>query len=150
MLTYACEAWPLTQQLERRLMVFENGILRRILGPVRDADSGEWRMRHNQELRDLSRLSPVSSFVRAQRLRWAGHVARMDADALPRRVMEGAPIGRRPSGRPKLRWTDCVRQDLEKLDVPHPDQWMVHAQDRRWWRLLVAAAKDHAGLQLQE
>ena len=149
-LTYSCETWPLTQELERRLLVFEHGILRRIYGPVRDALTGEWRIRHNQELRDLSRLTPVTGFVRAQRLRWAGHVARMDADALPRRVLEGEPLRRRPPGRPKLRWRDCVRRDLELLDVPYPEMWMEHAQDRTWWRLLVAAAKGPDGLQLQE
>ena len=74
----------------------------------------------------------------------------MDADALPRRVLEGEPLGRRPPGRPKLRWRDCVRRDLELLDVPYPDMWMEHAQDRLWWRLLVAAAKGLDGLQLQE
>ena len=77
-------------------------------------------------------------------------VARMDADALPRRVLEGEPIGRRPPGRPKLRWRDCVRRDLELLDVPYPEMWMEHAQDRQWWRLLVAAAKGLDGRQLQE
>ena len=149
-LTYASETWTLTKELERRLLVFEHSVLRRILGPVRDADTGEWRIRHNRELRELTLLAPVTSFVRAQRLRWAGHVARMAPESLLRRVFDGVPEGRRPVGRPRLRWTDCVRQDLERLNVPYPDQWMVHAQDRRWWRLLVAAAKDQPGLQLQE
>ena len=136
--------------MERRLLVFEHSILRRIYGPMRDHETGEWRTRHNEELRGLSRLPLITAFVRAQRLRWAGHVARMDADALPLLVLEGTPEGRRPPGRPKLRWSDCIRRDLEQLDVPHPERWMEHAQDRRWWRLLVAAAKDPGGLMLQE
>ena len=54
--TYACEAWALTKEHERRLLVFEHGILRRIYGNVRDEMTGEWRWRLNQEIRDFSRL----------------------------------------------------------------------------------------------
>ena len=76
------------------MLVFEHGVLRRILGPVRDAETGQWRIRHNRELRAITQLAPITSFVRAQRLRWAGHVARMLADSRLRRVLEGRPEGR--------------------------------------------------------
>ena len=56
--TYACECWTLTKELERRLLVFEHGILRRILGGVRDEETGQWRRRHNAELRELTQLPP--------------------------------------------------------------------------------------------
>ena len=65
--------------------MFEHGILRRILGPVVDDETGQWRRRHNAELRDLTGLPPITSYVRSQRLRWAGQVARMDDASLPRR-----------------------------------------------------------------
>ena len=87
-LTYACETWTLTKELERRLLVFEHSVLRRILGPVRDDVTGEWRIRYNQELRDLTQLTPVTSFIRGQRLRWAGHIARMEPGCLLRRVFD--------------------------------------------------------------
>ena len=148
--TYACETWALSKELERRLCVFENGILRRIYGRIRDADTGEWRMRHNRELREISGLAPITSFVRAQRLRWAGHVARMPADNPARRALDGVPEGRRPPGRPRMRWVDCVRNDLTILGVDGADNWRNLAQDRRRWRLLVTAAKGHPGPQLQE
>ena len=45
-----CEAWSLTLREEHRLTVFENRVLRRILGPRRDKVSGEWRKLHNEEL----------------------------------------------------------------------------------------------------
>ena len=77
-------------------------------------------------------------------------VVRMDAAALPLRVLEGTPQGRRPAGQPKLRWRDYIQRDLEMLAVPHPERWMEHAQDRRWWRSLAAAAKDPGGLMLPE
>ena len=148
--TYACETWALTQAQERRLLVFENTILRRILGPVRDEITGEWRIRHNLELRELTRLPLITGFVSSQRLRWTGHVARMAPDSVIRLAMEGTPEGRRPAGRPRTRWEDCVKKDLRQLGVDNPALWKETAQDRREWRRLVTAAKDHGGLQLQE
>ena len=50
---YGCETWSLTLREERRLRVFENGVLRRIFGPKRDEITGEWRKLHNEELSDL-------------------------------------------------------------------------------------------------
>ena len=122
----------------------------RILGPVRDEVTGEWRIRHNAELRELTRLSPITSFIRAQRLRWAGHVARMPDDDLVKQVSRGTPYGRRPPGRPRKRWEDNIRADLTLLGVPNPQDWWDLAQNRREWRHLVLAAKDHPGLQLRE
>ena len=132
------------------LLVFEHRILRRILGPVRDAETGEWRIRHNAELRELTRLPPITSFVRSQRLRWAGHVARLPEDNLVKRVSMGTPLGRRPPGRPRVRWEDNVRSDLALLNIADPGNWRESAQDRRQWRQLVMAAKDIPGLQLRE
>ena len=57
--TYGCECWALTKDLEHRLLVFEHSILRRILGPVRDAETGLRRIRHNHELRDITQLPPI-------------------------------------------------------------------------------------------
>ena len=50
---YGCESWSLTLREERRLRVFENGVLRRIFGPKRDEVTGEWRKLHNEELKGL-------------------------------------------------------------------------------------------------
>jgi hypothetical protein len=44
---YGCETWLFTLREERRLMVFENRVLRRIFGPKRDEITGEWRKLHN-------------------------------------------------------------------------------------------------------
>ena len=132
------------------LLVFEHKILRMILGPVRDAVTGEWRIRHNVELRELTRLPPITCYIRAQRLRWAGHVARLSDGSMVKEVARGTPFGRRPPGRPRMRWADNVVADLALLGVQNPEDWWELAQDRRRWRLLVEAAKGHVGLQLQE
>ena len=57
--------------------LFENRVLRRIYGPKRNAD-GEWRRRNNQELHYLYRPPNIVRMIRSRRLRWAGHVARME------------------------------------------------------------------------
>ena len=50
---YGCEIWSLTLREERKLMVFENTVLRRIFGPRRDEVTGECRRLHIEELNDL-------------------------------------------------------------------------------------------------
>ena len=146
-LTYGSETWSMTKQLERRLEVFENGVLRRICGPVWDAYLNIWRRRHNRELRDLTQLPPITSFIRAQRLRWAGHVARMPVDCVVGGIARGVPNGRRPVGRPRHRWEDNIKKDLAMMGVEDLDEWWNRAENREEWRLLVMAAMDHMGPQ---
>jgi hypothetical protein len=50
---YGCETWSLKLREEQRLRVFQNRVLRRIFGPKRDEVTGEWRILHIEELRDL-------------------------------------------------------------------------------------------------
>jgi len=62
---------------ERRLRLSENMVLRRIFGPKRDEVTGEWRKLHNEELNDLYCSPNIVRVIRARRMRWAGHEARM-------------------------------------------------------------------------
>jgi hypothetical protein len=57
--------------------VFENRVLRRIFRPNRGKVTGEWRKLHNEELHDLYSLPSIIRIMKARRMRWAGHVARM-------------------------------------------------------------------------
>jgi hypothetical protein len=57
--------------------VFENRVLRRIFGPKRDEVTGEWRKLHNEEIHTLYSSPDIIRQVKARRMRWAGHVARM-------------------------------------------------------------------------
>jgi hypothetical protein len=52
-------------------------VLRRIFGSKRDEVTGEWRKLHNEELHDLYSSPSIIRMVKARRMRWAGHVARM-------------------------------------------------------------------------
>ena len=74
---YGRETWLLTLREERKLRVFENRVLRRILGPRRDEVTGEWRRLHNEELNDLYCSPNIVRVIKSRRMRWAGHVARM-------------------------------------------------------------------------
>jgi hypothetical protein len=57
--------------------VFENRVLRRILGPKRDEVTGEWRKLHNKELHDLFSSPSIIRIIKSRRMTWAVHVARM-------------------------------------------------------------------------
>ena len=72
------------------------------------------------------------------RCRWAGHVARMDEARRVYRVLLGKPEGRRPLGRPRRRWVDNIRMDLQEVGYGYMD-WIGLAQDRDRRRTLVSA-----------
>jgi hypothetical protein len=74
---YRCETWTLTLREEHRLEVFENKVLRRIFGPKRDEVTVEWRKLHNEELHDLYSSPSITRIIKARRMTWVGHVARM-------------------------------------------------------------------------
>ena len=71
-------------------------------------------------------------------MRWAGHVARMGEERGVYRGLVGKPEGRRPLGRPRRRWTDNIRMDLQEVECVYVD-CVGLAQDRDSWRTLVSA-----------
>jgi hypothetical protein len=93
---YGYETWSLTLGEEHRLRVFENRVLRRIFGPERDEETGQWRRLHNEELNDLYSSSNIIWVIKSRRIRWAGHVARMGEGRGSYRILVGRPDGRRP------------------------------------------------------
>jgi hypothetical protein len=66
--------------------------------------TGGWRKLRNEELHDLYTSSSIIRIIKARRMRWAGHVARMGEKSNAYRLMVGKPEGRRPLGRPRRRW----------------------------------------------
>ena len=124
--------WPLL-----RKSVFENRVLRRVFGPKRDAVTGERRKLHNEELSDLYTLPNIVRVVKSRRMRWAGHVVRMGQARGVYRVLVGKPEGKRPMVRPRCRWEDNIKMDLQEVGGGCGD-WMVLAQDRDRWRALVS------------
>jgi hypothetical protein len=98
---------------ECRLRVFENGVLRRIFGPTKDAVSGEWRKLHNEELNYLYSSPDIVRVIKSRRMRWTGYVARMGERRGVYRVFVGKPEGKRPIGRHRRRWEDNIKIYLQ-------------------------------------
>ena len=118
---YGCETWSLTSREERKLRVHENMMLRRIFGPRRGEVTGEWRRLHNEELNDLYCSPNIVRVLKSRRMRWAGHVARMDEERGVYRILVGKPDGKRPLGRPRRRWVDNIRMDLQEMECGYMD-----------------------------
>ena len=95
------------------------------------------RKLHNEELNDLY-SSPNIIWVIKLRRRWAGHVARMGKRRGVYGVWVGKPDGERPLGRPRRRWEDNIKMDLQGVGCGGVD-WIELAQDRDKWRALVNA-----------
>ena len=93
-----CEAGSLTLREECRLRDFENRILRRIFGSNRD-ENGRWRRLHNQEFYSLCRSLNIVRVIKPRRLRWSGHVARMEEGMSIFEILKAKPTGKRPLGR---------------------------------------------------
>jgi hypothetical protein len=77
-------------------------------------------------------------------MRWAGHVARMGEGRGVHRVLVGKPGGRRPLGKPRRRWEDNIKMDLEEVGGSGGD-WMERAEDRDRWRALVSTVMNFRG-----
>jgi len=113
-------------------------VLRRIFGPRRDEVTGEWRRLHNEELNDLYSSPNIVRVIKSTRMRWVGHVACMGEERGVYRALVGTPEGRRPLGRPRRRWVDNIRMDLQEVGCGYMD-WIGLDQDRDRWRTLVSA-----------
>jgi hypothetical protein len=96
---------------------------------------------HNEELNDLYSSPNIVRVVKSRRMRWAGHVARMGEDRGVHRVLVGKPEGKRRLGRPRRRWEDNIKMDLQVVGGGRVD-WMELAQDRDRWRALVGTMRD--------
>jgi hypothetical protein len=77
------------------------------------------------------------------RMKWAGHVLRMNDEEPTKKLMLGKPDGTRRCGRPKLRWIDGLEKDLHNISIRN---WKNIALDRFRWRRCLEQAKTHTGL----
>jgi hypothetical protein len=112
---YGCETLSLTLREEHRLRVFENRVLKRIFGTKRVEVPGGWRKLHDEELHGLYSSPSIVRVIKAKRMRWAGHVARMVEVRGAYNILVGRPEARRPLGRPRRRWEDNIKMGLREI-----------------------------------
>ena len=114
-----------------------NRVLRSVFVPKRDKVTRERRKLHNEELSDLYSLPNIVRMVRSRRMRLAGHVMRMGEGRGVHRVLVGKPEGKRPLGRPRSKWDNNIKMDLQEVGGGCGD-WMELARDREGWPALVS------------
>jgi hypothetical protein len=110
----------------------------RIFGPKRDEVTSDWRKLHNEELHNLCSSPSIIRMIESRRMRWTGHVARMEEKRNAYRILVEKPEGKRPLGRSRRRWVDNIIKDLREIGWNGVD-WIDMAQDRDQWRALVNA-----------
>jgi hypothetical protein len=90
-------------------------VLWRIYGPKRNEVTGEWRKLHNEELNDLYCSPNIVRVIKSRRMRWVRNVACMGARSGVYRVLVGKPARKRQLGRPRRRWKDNIKMDIQEV-----------------------------------
>lgn len=138
-LLYSSEAWTTYAAQERRLNSFHLRCLRRIFN-IR------WQDRiPNTEVLERAGLPSIFALLTQRRLRWLGHIRRMDDGRIPKDLLYGELAeGARSRGRPSLRYKDTCKRDLKAASIDI-DSWESLAEDRGAWRSAI-----HSGIKQAE
>lgn len=99
-------------------------------------------MRENPEILREIGGADIVRFIKAQRIRWLGHIMRKEGSTI-KLITQWKPGEDRPRGRPRIRWHDEVTKDLRKMGVA---EWTEKAKDRKAWRKIVNEAKTHGSM----
>jgi hypothetical protein len=95
--TYGAETWTLTITEENILRMFERKIIRKIYGPV--MENNVWRIRYNEEINTLLKGEDIVRLIKSQRIKWLGHVERMEDNTMPKRMLKGRLYSTRRNGK---------------------------------------------------
>jgi hypothetical protein len=104
--SYGCGTWSITSREDPRLRVFEKRALSRVFGPKWDEITEDWRRLHNEVLNDLYSSPNIIREINTRTMRWAGNIARMWERSIP---------GKKPLGRPRRKWEDNIKMDLQEV-----------------------------------
>ena len=122
-LMYGSETWALRRKEEAKLERTEMRMLRWIMG------ISLLERLENDDIRRMAGLVKITEVIRESRLRWYGHVLRMDGEERVKKAWEEPVRGRRSRGRQRIRWRDKVKDDMERRGLVEED-----AFDRNNWR----------------
>ena len=128
---FRSEAWSRDMVAGTQTEVFE-----KIFGSERDEVIEQWRRMHNAELYYLCPSPSIIWVIRSRRMGWAGYVARIGSLRDEYRVLVGRPDRKIQLGRPRSRWKDNIKIDIEEVGWGGMD-WFGLAQDRNSWRAIV-------------
>ncbi|KAI8478919.1 hypothetical protein Bbelb_433480 [Branchiostoma belcheri] len=130
-LTYGCETWTLTERRRSILQAAEMRVLRLIYGVTKRDHI------RNTTIRASLKVEPIINYVEKSQLRWFGHVKRMAATRGVKRILEWKPPGKRPLGRPRMRWTDGLKKILAKRTNISFEEAEKLCGNRTAWRSLI-------------
>ena len=113
---YGAETWATTKRQESRIEVNEMRMLRWMCGVTRKDKI------RNEHIRGTTKVAQASRKITERRLKWYGHVMRMEEDRVVKRVMTKAIPGKRKRGRPKTRWKDACKRDMQTVGLREGDE----------------------------
>ena len=133
-LLYGCETWAIPDADVKKLEIFQMRCLRRLCGiSLMDKIS-------NFRIRAMCKVPQIADLLRYRRLRWLGHVARMERTRMPLQMMFSTIAGNGARGRPLKKWNDYVREDLDAIG--HAYDWWKKCKDREEWRNIIQVLLD--------
>ena len=130
---YGSETWIMRRENEAEILRNENQMMRWLCSvKLMDKISSE-------ELRRRLGLESIDVVMRRRRLRWFGHVERKE-DSWAKHCMEMDIPGKKPKGRPKKTWWECVQKDMKEVGLKRDD-----AMDRIKWRRGISERAGYLG-----
>ena len=118
---------------------------RRILGPVYDNEKENWRILTNKEIYAMVKTPFITETIRLNRLRWCGHVQRMEENRVPKNVLYMKFETTRLRGRPRNRWQDEVRENGRLVGG---EVWKERVYNREEWKKILTTARNRCVLHM--
>jgi hypothetical protein len=121
------------------LNIFERKVYRRILGPVYGNEKENWRILTDKEIYARVTKLTITETIRLNRLRWFGHVQRVEENRIHKRVLYMNLGTTRLRGRPRYRWQDGVREDGR---IVGGEGWQEEVHNREEWKKALRTARN--------
>ena len=125
-MAYGLETVAVTKKQVEEMEVAEIKMLRFAMGVTRKDKI------RNEHIWSTVKVERLGMNMREGRLRWYGHVMRRDQEYVRRKMMEMKLPGKRRRGRPKRRFLDVVKEDMEEIGAKETD-----VKDRKMWKMII-------------